>query len=145
MVTSSSFSDCVKRELRLDSTPIGIKFYESMDDVPATAVHPKVDLGKHIATCQAYSLARYNGQTVVMTKEDEWCWAPLVGFGMVDCSQGTESFDTVVQYLMIEDMEAAARFYAEDYPRFDLGKYECYVVGPLDYTRPPFYNTVFES
>lgn len=130
-VTMASFNQRVRDILRLDSNLIGIKFYENLEDVPAEAIHPKADMGKHMSTCQALSLARYNGKTICMTAEDEWCWAPLVGFGMVDCSQGTESFDTVVTYLMIEDREKAERFYAEDYPRFPLGKYAAWVVGPL--------------
>ena len=130
-VTYAQFNEAMRQTLRLDSNLVGVKFYESAEDVPEGAVSPKRDLGKHIATCQAFSMARYNGQTVVMTKEDEWCWAPLVGYGQVDCSEGTDSFDTVVSCLMIEDMEAAARFYAEEYPRFELGKYAAWVVAPL--------------
>ncbi len=130
-VTYAQFNETMKQTLRLDSNLIGIKFYENVDDVPESAVSPKRDMGKHIATCQAFSLARYNGQTTVMTKEDEWCWAPLVGYGQVDCSEGTESFDVVVSCLMIEDMEAAGRFYADEYPRFELNKYQAWVVAPL--------------
>ena len=32
---------------------------------------------------------------------------------------------------MIKDGDAAARFYAEDYPRFPQGTYMAWVVGPL--------------
>lgn len=130
-ITYAQFNERVKSVLRLDSNLIGVKFYESVDDVPAEAVHPKRDMDKHIATCQAFSLARYNGQTICMTKEDEWCWAPLVGFGQVDCSEGTEAFDTIVKYLSIADPERAVRFYADEYPRHELEKYEAWVVGPL--------------
>ncbi len=130
-VTYAQFNEALRSTLRLDSNLVGVKFLESADDAPEGAVSPKRDLGKHIATCQGFSMARYNGQTVVMTKEDEWCWAPLVGYGQVDCSEGTESFDTVVSCLMIEDMQAAARFYADEYPRFELDKYKAWVIAPL--------------
>ncbi len=130
-VTYAQFNEAMRSTLRLDSNLVGVKFLESADDAPEGAVSPKRDLGKHIATCQGFSMARYNGQTVVMTKEDEWCWAPLVGYGQVDCSEGTESFDTVVSCLMIEDMQAAARFYADEYPRFELDKYKAWVIAPL--------------
>ena len=127
----ADFNAFVKFTLRMDCDVIGIKFYESHDDVPAEAVHPVADMGKHMATCQALSLARYNGQTICMSAEDEWCWAPLVDYGIVDCSEGTEAFDTIVQYLNIADMDQAARFYAEEYPRLELGKYAAWVIGPL--------------
>ncbi len=130
-VTYAQFNEALRSTLRLDSNLVGVKFLESADDAPEGAVSPKRDLGKHIATCQGFSMARYNGQTVVMTKEDEWCWAPLVGYGQVDCSEGTESFDTVVSCLMIEDMQAAARFYADEYPRFELDKYKAWIIAPL--------------
>ena len=130
-VTYAQFNEAMRSTLRLDSNLVGVKFLESADDAPEGAVSPKRDLGKHIATCQGFSMARYNGQTVVMTKEDEWCWAPLVGYGQVDCSEGTDSFDTVVSCLMIEDMQAAARFYADEYPRFELDKYKAWVIAPL--------------
>ena len=130
-VSYADFNAFVKSTLRMDCDVIGIKFYESHDDVPAEAVHPVADMGKHMATCQALSLARYNGQTICMSAEDEWCWAPLVGYGIVDCSEGTEAFDTIIQYLNIADMDQAARFYAEEYPRLELGKYAAWVIGPL--------------
>lgn len=130
-VSYAEFNAFVKSTLRMDCDVIGIKFYENHDDVPAEAVHPKADMGKHMATCQALSLARYNGQTICMSAEDEWCWAPLVGYGIVDCSEGTEAFDTIIQYLNIADMDQAARFYAEEYPRLELGKYAAWVIGPL--------------
>ena len=130
-VTYAQFNEAMRSTLRLDGNLVGVKFLESSDDAPEGAVSPKRDLGKHIATCQGFSMARYNGQAVVMTKEDEWCWAPLVGYGQVDCSEGTDSFDTVVSCLMIEDMQAAARFYADEYPRFELDKYKAWVIAPL--------------
>lgn len=130
-VTYAAFNQRVREELRLDSDLIGVKFYENVEDVPDYAVSPMGDMGKHMSTCQAFALARNNGKTIVMTAQDEWCWAPLVGYGMVDCSEGTESFDVITKYLNIEDPERAARFYADVYPRLPLGKYAAWVIGPM--------------
>lgn len=117
--------------IRMDCDCIGVKFYENIEDVPEYAVSPMGDMGVHMSACQAFSLARYNKKTIVMTAKDEWCWAPLVGFGMVDCSQGTEAFDVVSKFIGMKDPEQGIRFYAEDYPRLPLYKYAAWVVGPL--------------
>lgn len=172
-VTYAQFNEAMRQTLRLDSNLVGVKFYESADDVPEGAVSPKRDLGKHIATCQAFSMARYNGQTVVMTKEDEWCWAPLVGYGQVDCSDGIDS----CVYELVNTMDR--NNYQVCFP--DCGEvvrartkqidatfcipasklqgfmdcacgwgvsgfgfnFEAQYDYALDYSRPPFYNEVF--
>ena len=121
----------MRNMIRMDCDLIGIKFYEHVEDVPEYAVSPMRDMGVHVAACQALSMARYNKKTIVMTAQDEWCWAPLVGFGMVDCSEGTEAFETIVKFIGMKDQEAGRRFYANDYPRLPLYKYEAWVVGPL--------------
>lgn len=130
-VTMAAFNAKMRESLRMDCDCIGIKFYESIDDVPDYAIRPVRDMGKHMSTCQAFSLARYNSKTICMTAVDEWCWAPLVGYGIVDCSEGTESFNTIIKFLSIPDMEKATRFYADQYPRLPLYKYEAWVIGPL--------------
>jgi len=129
--TYADFDAHIKKELRLDGNIIGVKFFENIEDVPDYAVSPMGDMGKHMSTCQAFALAKYNNQVTVMTPQDEWCWAPLVGYGMVDCSEGTESFEVVAKYLNISDPEKATRFYADVYPRLPLGKYAAWVIGPI--------------
>lgn len=127
----AEWNEYMRNKLRMDCDVIGVKFYENIEDVPEYAVSPMRDMGVHMATCQAMSYARYNKKTMVMTAQDEWCWAPLVGFGIVDCSQGTESFDVVSQFIGMKDPEEGIRFYAEDYPRLPLNKYAAWVIGPL--------------
>lgn len=130
-VNYANFNAAIKSMLRMDCDLLAVKFYEHHEDVPETAIHPKADMGVHMATCQAFSMARYNGKHICMTKEDEWCWAPLVGFGQVDCEEGSDSFNTVAQFLMIEGEGRNERFYADLYPRLERGKYEAWVVAPL--------------
>jgi uncharacterized protein (DUF169 family) len=88
------------------------------------------DLGKHIALCQAFALARFRGETYCMTVEDHWCWGPLVGLGLVDADPGTEAFDVVCQYMGIADADATVEHFT-NYPRLEKGKYEALVVAPL--------------
>lgn len=115
--------------LRLETFPLAVKWYEKAEDVPEDAVFPMRDWGKHIALCQAFSLARMRGQTVAMDIRDHWCWNPLVAFGMVDCSPGSKAFE-VIKPLIGVPPEKADEFLA-NFPRLERGKYQVVVVAPL--------------
>lgn len=70
--------------LRLDSFAVAVKMIQKKEEIPAEAVRPKRDLDQHIAQCQAFSLTRREGKTVAMLKEDHWCYAPVIGYGLVE-------------------------------------------------------------
>jgi len=115
--------------LRLETYPLAVKWYEDARDVPAGAMFPMRDKGKHIALCQAFSLARMRGMTVAMEIRDHWCWNPLVAFGMVDCSPGSKAFEVIKPLIGVPPKDAddfLARF-----PRLEAGKYKAVVVAPL--------------
>jgi uncharacterized protein (DUF169 family) len=57
---------------------------ERESDIPEGAIRPKRDRGHHLAQCQAFSLSRKQGRTVAMLLEDNWCWGPLMAYGLVD-------------------------------------------------------------
>jgi len=78
------FGETIERLMWLRTSPIAVKMLESESDVPAGALRPKRDRGHHLAQCQAFSLSRRNGTTVAMLKEDNWCWGPLMAYGLVD-------------------------------------------------------------
>ena len=71
-------------QLRLTSSPIGLKLVSSESDFPPNSFRPKRNKGQHLAQCQAFALSRLQGLTVAMAKEDHWCWGPLLGYGLVD-------------------------------------------------------------
>ncbi len=60
-----------------------MKFIKSEDEIPHNALRPKRDRGIHLAQCQAFAMSRREGETVAILKEDQWCWAPLVAYGLV--------------------------------------------------------------
>jgi len=70
--------------LRLDSFPIAVKMIHKEEEIPADAVRPNRDRHQHLAQCQAFSLSRRDGETVAMLKEDHWCYAPVIGYGLVE-------------------------------------------------------------
>ena len=103
----------LERLLKLRNHPVALKMLESEDEVPEGAMRPKRDKGYHLAFCQAVSLARRQGLTVAMFKDDHWCFAPLLAYGVMP--------DPHDEFL--------DRF--EDFPSLPYGRYAGTVVGPL--------------
>lgn len=115
--------------MNLHLNPQAIKMIENEADVPADAIRPLKDYGKHVALCQAMALTKREGKTVYMTKEDHWCWNPLIGLGSVKCEPGMESFDEICKYLCVEDMNKARKFLAE-FPKLPYHKYVGILIAP---------------
>ena len=120
----------LEENYKLRNYPIALKFYEKAADAPEGTIFPLRDMKKHMALCQVFAYARMKGKTYGLTKEDHWCWTPLICYGCVDASPGTEAFEEVVKYIGIRDKDKARQFFA-DFPRLPLNKYEAVVVSPL--------------
>lgn len=99
--------------LKLKTSPIAVKMLEKEEDIPEGALRPKRDRGQHLAQCQAFAMSRRQGMTVAMLKEDHWCWAPLMAYGLVE-----DPHHPIVDALT-------------SLPRFELGKYIGMVTAPL--------------
>ena len=113
--------------LKLRTSPIAVKMLEKEADIPKEAVRPKRDRGHHLAQCQAFALSRRRGETIAMLKEDNWCWAPLIGYGLVP------PFDDETispMYFIVGNMTAAKRV-AQGFPRLEEGKYIGILSAPL--------------
>jgi uncharacterized protein (DUF169 family) len=78
------YGEDLERLLILRTSPIAVKMLESEADIPEGAVRPKQDRGIHIAQCQAFAMSRRQKETVAMLKEDNWCFAALIAYGLVD-------------------------------------------------------------
>jgi uncharacterized protein (DUF169 family) len=116
MTTLKEYNTCgeeLERALLLKTHPIAVKMLEKEADIPEGAIRPKKDRGYHLAQCQAFAMTRRQGMTIAMLKEDHWCWAPLLAYGMV------------------EDPHDAFVDAHTSFPRFEYGKYIGMVTGPL--------------
>jgi uncharacterized protein (DUF169 family) len=127
---NAAYSSELRRILLLRYEPIAIKMIADEADVPGDAIRPRRDLGKHMALCQTFAMARRDMKTIYMDKSSEWCWNPLIGFGLVECKEGSQGFDLICRVLGIKDPDAARRFFA-DFPRLPAGKYTGIAVAPL--------------
>ncbi len=109
----NSYGEELERLLLLRTSPIAVKMLEKEEDIPDGAIRPKRDRGIHIAQCQAFAMSRRDRETVAMLKEDNWCFAPLIAYGLVDPPADPD----------------IKRF--TSFPRLDRGKYIGIVSAPL--------------
>ena len=116
--------------LLLNCEPVAIKMIADEADVPTNAVRPLRDLQKHMALCQAFTMARRDKKVIYMEKRDHWCWNPLIGLGHVECAEGSESFNVICSVLGITDPQASRSFFAK-FPRLPLEQYKGVLVAPL--------------
>jgi uncharacterized protein (DUF169 family) len=120
----------LERRLLLRTSPIAVKLLTSEADIPSGALRPKRDRGGHFALCQTLAMSRRQRLTVAMLAEDNWCWAPLLGFGLVACREGDESFRELAAHMGVAD-EATAKRMIDMLPKLEQGKYIGVVTAPL--------------
>jgi uncharacterized protein (DUF169 family) len=109
----NKYGEELEKAMLLKTSPIAVKMLETEKDIPEGAIRPRRDRGYHLAQCQAFAMTRRQGVTIAMLKEDQWCWAPLIAYGLVE-----DPHDPYV------DMQAS-------FPRLEYGKYIGMVTGPL--------------
>ncbi|NLB28751.1 MAG: DUF169 domain-containing protein [Clostridiales bacterium] len=120
----------LQRMLRLRYEPIAIKMIENESEIPSDAIYPPRDMGKRLAACQAYALARRDRKTIYMDRNSEWCWCPQITLGFSECEVGSDAFNLVCEHLGFMDIDTAKEFFAK-FPRFPYGKYIGIVSAPL--------------
>lgn len=110
----NAYGEKLEQALMLRTSPIAVKMLEREEDIPEGALRPKRDKGYHLAQCQAFALARRQGQMVAMLKEDHWCFAALLAYGLVERDTEDEFLNTYASF-----------------PSFEYGKYIGMVTAPL--------------
>jgi uncharacterized protein (DUF169 family) len=116
MTTIADFNRCgqeLEQLLMLRTSPLAVKMLEKESDIPKGAVRPLKDRGIHLAQCQAFAISRRQKETVAMLKEDNWCFAALIAYGLVDKPDDPE----LQQFV--------------SFPTFKRGKYIGIVSAPL--------------
>ena len=113
----NQYGEEIERLMLLRTSPLAIKMLKKESDIPEGAIRPKTDSGRHLAQCQAFSMSRRKGLSVAMLKEDNWCWGPLIAYGLVDPSiaKGFAELKDVVPKI----------------PAIEYGKYVGVVSAPL--------------
>ena len=119
----------IERRVQLRTSPIAIRLLRNEKDIPAGAIRPKRDLGFHLALCQAFAMSRREKKTVAMLKEDQWCYLPVIAFGLSAPPDFFLEGNTFVKF-SVGDLKAAADL-AKAFPRLEPGKYVGVVSAPL--------------
>jgi uncharacterized protein (DUF169 family) len=126
--TFTTYGADLENLLVLRTHAIAIKMLKSEEEIPEGAIRPKRDRGEHWAVCQAFSLARRQGQSLAMFLEDHWCYAPIIGYGL---AEPPESYlDGFTHSFFIADKEAA-REHAQKITRLPVGDYPGMALAPL--------------
>jgi uncharacterized protein (DUF169 family) len=128
----NSYGEDLERLLLLRTSPIAVKLLKKEEDIPEGAIRPKRDRGVHLAQCQAFAMSRRQGATIAMLKEDNWCWGPLIAFGLVE---PPEFFlDGKIFFPHMVASQEASKNLAKTFPRLEYGKYAGIVSAPLKKT-----------
>lgn len=77
------YGEEIMKFLMLKTSPVAVKMLSTEDEIPENAVRPRRDRNYHLAQCQAFALARRDKTTIALLKEDHWCPAALMAYGMV--------------------------------------------------------------
>ncbi len=115
----------LEKLLLLRTSPLALKFLKSTTEVPEGALRPHRDRGYHLAQCQAFAMSRREGATIAMLREDHWCWAPLIAYGLVP-----EVDEHPGSAFMVEDARAA-RDLQRKWPHLEYGACVGIVSAPL--------------
>jgi len=113
----NSYGEELERLLLLRTSPLAVKMLEKEEDIPKEAIRPKRDRGYHLAQCQAFAMSRRQRAMIAMLKEDNWCWAPLIGYGLVDSN--------------VPEGMVLPKDQVKILPRLEYGKYIGIVSAPL--------------
>jgi uncharacterized protein (DUF169 family) len=119
----------IEKLLHLRTAPIAVKMLEREKDIPKEAIRPKRDRGYHLSQCQAFALTRRNRETIAMLKEDSWCWAPLIAYGLVE----TPEFfleGNIFYPALVSTLEASKKV-SKHSPFFKYGKYIGILSAPM--------------
>ncbi len=119
----------LEKRLQLLTSPVAVKLLEKEGDIPPGAMRPKRDHGYHLALCQAFAMSRRERATVAMLKEDNWCYLPVIAFGLAEPPDFFLAGNTFLK-AAVGDAKAA-RDLAESFPRLECGKYVGVLSAPL--------------
>lgn len=119
----------LERLLRLQTYPVGLKMLKSVEEIPEGAQRPVKDLGYHLSFCQAIAMARRFGTTIAETKEDMWCFEPVLGLGFEKPPQ--RFLDGYHRYPFAASTLEAGATWDKAMPRLDYSLYKAVVVAPL--------------
>ncbi|MDW8022519.1 MAG: DUF169 domain-containing protein [Nitrososphaerota archaeon] len=124
-----ALGETIERLAFLRTHPIAIKILKDEEEIPPDSIRPKRDRGEHLALCQAFAMARRQGLSITMLKEDHWCFEPLISYGLVEPQESYLKGLTSYPFF-ISNQEAAIKRVKEAM-RLPFGRYVGLTCAPL--------------
>jgi uncharacterized protein (DUF169 family) len=119
----------IERLLRMKTYPVATKMLKQEKHSPASVKRPKRDLGHHLSLCQAINMARREGESLALLKDDMWCYVPVLGLGMAEPPD--YYLEGEFLYPRFVRTPETGRLGAQSLPRLETGRYIGVAVGPI--------------
>ncbi len=124
-------SSRLKETIGLTYSPVAVRVYEDEVEIPKEAIRPYRDKKVHYGYCQAISLVKTEGVTIALTKEDHWCWKPLIAFGLVDLERNSPAYKIALRNCGISAIDRADYFFQNKFPVMSRNDHRSIVIAPL--------------
>jgi len=116
--------------LRMRFHPVAVKMLKEDDEIPKDAIVPTRDWKHKFALCQAIARSQRNEETITMLKNDNWCFEPVIGLGLVPFPQSFEN-GTHRYPDSVRNLKAAAEW-GRNMPRLPFGEYKGIILAPAN-------------
>ena len=124
-------ADFISNNVRLETSPVGVKFLTDKAQFPEKTRRPSTFLNKRVTICQAVTMARVYGWTVGLTKDDLICVPAMLVFGFTSAPEPAEALGRLFCQIDFAKDEAGARKEIESLSRFANEEYQAMVLAPL--------------
>lgn len=115
--------------LKLSTFPVALKMCTCKDELPVGTKIPRKEWGVDFRACQAAHVARRDGFTVAVSRDEMPCPTGSVALGFF---KPTELYWSGLCFSPPYQSQEARKIKARYTPKLEAGKYEFMVVSPLD-------------
>jgi len=115
--------------LKLSTFPVALKMCTCKDELPVGTKIPRKKWGVDFRACQAAHVARRDGFTVAVSRDDMPCPTGLVALGFF---KPTDLYWSGLCFVPPYQSQEARKMRAKNTPKLEAGKYEFMLVAPLD-------------
>jgi len=129
-VEPHKFCEALKNYINIQTPPLAVKMVSGDSELPEKAKVPSKHFKNRLTICQAFNMARYNGLSIALGRDDQSCPVGSVILGFREpVSYYTEGNMVAGMYAASKEIGALME---KDLQCFPPGKYSHLLVAPLD-------------
>jgi len=139
-VEPHKFCEALKNYINIQTPPLAVKMVSGDSELPEKAKVPSKHFKNRLTICQAFNMARYNGLSIALGRDDQSCPVGSVILGFREpVSYYTEGNMVAGMYAASKEIGALME---KDLQCFPPGKYSHLLVAPLNRAayEPDFVN-----